>query len=314
MQVLDTATVPPSDRLDMLVDSMTSAAMATTFTPARPDDRVRLAMSAWHLGAVGLFDAACSAHTLRRDARKAADDEPASLLLTYGLRGTGVHTHLGRALTVRPALLWATDLTESYVHRIDDTRTLTAKIEIAALGIPHDLLRPALEYIGRNPLTPLFVSHITGVRRIADQVDGDAAAALGAATLSLARALVASSTTDEHLERDALEDALLLRVQDFARRHLGDPALDADLIARAHHVSVRHLYKVCARAELRLEQWIIRERLSCAADELARRSPTSGTIAATAHRWGFTSPSHFATRFRAAYGVTPREWQLLHHR
>ncbi|MFB8057986.1 helix-turn-helix domain-containing protein, partial [Kitasatospora purpeofusca] len=26
-------------------------------------------------------------------------------------------------------------------------------------------------------------------------------------------------------------------------------------------------------------------------------------------RWGFVSTSHFSRVFRAAYGVTPREWQ-----
>jgi AraC-like DNA-binding protein len=35
------------------------------------------------------------------------------------------------------------------------------------------------------------------------------------------------------------------------------------------------------------------------------------TIAAIARSWGFTSPSHFATRFRAAYGISPRDYQ--HH-
>ncbi|MEU5391505.1 helix-turn-helix domain-containing protein [Streptomyces tibetensis] len=33
-------------------------------------------------------------------------------------------------------------------------------------------------------------------------------------------------------------------------------------------------------------------------------------VAAVARRWGFTSPSHFSRAFRAAYGTTPREWQL----
>lgn len=314
MQVLDSTVVPPRDRLDMVVESVTSAALATTFTSDCPDDQVRLTMSAWQLGAVDLFDAECSAHTLRRGARGAPDDEPPSVLLTYGLRGSGVHSHLGRDKPVGPSQLWATDATASYVHHIEDTRTVTAKVAIAALGIPHDLVRQALEHIGDSPLTPLFVNHLTEVRRVADRIDGPASVALGTATLSLARALVASITDDDRIGREALEDTLLLRVQAFVRRHLGDPALDAASIAVAHHISVRHLYKVCARAELRLEQWIIRERLARAADELARTAPARGTITAVARRWGFTSLSHFTTRFRTAYEVTPREWQALHHR
>lgn len=312
MQVLDSATVSPQDRLDMVVQSMASAARATAFTPAGPSDQVHLTMTAWQLGAAALFDARCSAHTLRRGARETSDDEAPSLILTYGLRGNGVHSHLGHDVRVRPSRLWATDLTAPYVHQIDDTHTVTAKVALATLGVPHDLVRQTLVHIDQSPLAPLFVSHLTEAHRIAHLVDGPASVALGTATLALARALVASVTDDDRIWRESLEETLLLRVQDFVRRHLGDPALDASSIATAHHVSLRHLYKVCAGADLRLEQWIIRERLSRAADELARTAPARGTVMVIAHRSGFTSASHFTTRFRAAYGVTPREWQMLH--
>ncbi|MFD0475165.1 AraC family transcriptional regulator [Nonomuraea thailandensis] len=33
------------------------------------------------------------------------------------------------------------------------------------------------------------------------------------------------------------------------------------------------------------------------------------TIDAIARTWGFTSPAHFARRFRQAYGSTPRTWR-----
>ena len=46
-----------------------------------------------------------------------------------------------------------------------------------------------------------------------------------------------------------------------ARLHLADPDLTPATIAAAHGISLRQLYKLCAEADLSLEQWIINERL-----------------------------------------------------
>ncbi|MFG2307054.1 AraC family transcriptional regulator [Actinacidiphila glaucinigra] len=37
------------------------------------------------------------------------------------------------------------------------------------------------------------------------------------------------------------------------------------------------------------------------------------TIEAIAHRWGFASAPHFSRVFKAAYGVSPREWRHRSH-
>jgi AraC-like DNA-binding protein len=308
--VLDTAAVPSRERLDFVVESLAGAASATSFTPATERDGVYLRMSVWDLGGVEVFDTECSAHTLVRSGRSSSDEAP-ELLLTYALKGTGVHSQPSHEVTVRESMFWATDLPAPYEHRISDTRTLTAKISHDVLGIPVDVVSPALEHLHRSPLAPLFKNHFTELRRTVNHLDGVAALSLGSATLSLARALVASVSTDSRLGRDTMEDALLLRVKAFAREHLGDSGLDAETIAAAHFVSVRHLYKVCAAAGLRLEQWIIEERLARAAEDLARTAAVA--ISEVARRWGFTSAAHFATRFRRTYGVSPREWRDLNH-
>lgn len=59
----------------------------------------------------------------------------------------------------------------------------------------------------------------------------------------------------------------------------------------------------------RPEQWLIAERLERARAELVSPSGRKRTVAAVARGCGFADPSHFARRFRAAYGLSPREWQ-----
>jgi AraC-like DNA-binding protein len=106
-----------------------------------------------------------------------------------------------------------------------------------------------------------------------------------------------------------LAETLLTRVRAHVRHHLTDPDLRPATIAAAHNVSLRHLYKVCAQAGFSLEQWIIGERLRGAREELLRRESRHRSIAVIARGWGFRDPSHFARRFLAAYGVTPKEWR-----
>jgi len=311
MLVFDSASVPTGDRRSAVIDSITKAAGASFMTPERGAERLHLTLNAWELGGAEVVDARCSAHTIRRSARQSSGDDEPIIAITCGRQGRGLHRQHDRESTVEPAGVWATNLAEPYTHRVSDTWTTTAKVPVRLLGIPLELLGPALSRIGGSPLAPMFHHHLMHIREVASHVNGAAAASLGTATLALARALLASVSNDAELEREALQDSMMPRVMTFIRDHLADPDLDADNIAAANHMSVRQLYKTCARADLRLEQWIIRQRLECAHEELALATPTPVSIAEVAHRWGFADASHFARRFRSLYGMSPREWQAL---
>lgn len=312
MLVFDSASLPARERYGAIHDAITSAASATFMVPTRGGQSVHLRMSAWDLGGgVEVVDAQCSAHTLRRTGR--ADDVEPTYLITCGLQGRGAHHQLDHDMPVRPSGVWGTDLTRPYVHHVTDTWTTTAKIPRDLLGVPPTLATPALRHIGSSPLAPMFHRHMAEVRDVAGEVEGVAATSLGTATLALARALIASVTDDDRLGREAFADILLLQVKEFVRAHLTDRDLNPQTIAAANHVSVRHLYNTCAQAGLHLEQWIIRERLAGAHEELARATSAARTpIATVARRWGFSSSSHFARRFRDTYGMSPSEWHALH--
>ncbi|MFC8508076.1 helix-turn-helix domain-containing protein [Streptomyces sp. NPDC057411] len=59
-----------------------------------------------------------------------------------------------------------------------------------------------------------------------------------------------------------------------------------------------------------MSQWVRQRRLESCRFELSR-STRRTTMAAMAHRWGFSSPSHFSRTFRGAYGMSPSAWQAL---
>ncbi|MFK0115338.1 helix-turn-helix domain-containing protein [Streptomyces sp. NPDC090994] len=101
--------------------------------------------------------------------------------------------------------------------------------------------------------------------------------------------------------------ALLLRIRAFIDRHLADPGMTPQTIAQAHHISLRYLHKLFEGEEATVGRWIQRRRLEACRRDLALHG--NATIAAVAHRWGFASAAHFSRVFRAAYGMSPREWR-----
>jgi transcriptional regulator GlxA family with amidase domain len=71
-------------------------------------------------------------------------------------------------------------------------------------------------------------------------------------------------------------------------------------IAAAHHVSLRHLYRLWAHNEVGLAEWIMRERLAGMARDLRDAAQNAAPVAATARAWGFSDPAHFSRLFRHA--------------
>ncbi|WP_372348633.1 helix-turn-helix domain-containing protein [Streptomyces sp. KL116D] len=119
--------------------------------------------------------------------------------------------------------------------------------------------------------------------------------------------MVASAVRqDSHHTRTVLAETRLTQIRAYVRRHLTEPGLRPARIAAAHHISERHLYKLCAQAGFSLTQWIIEQRLEGAREELARPSTSDHTIAAVARRWGFSDLYALQPPLQDdAYGMSP---------
>jgi AraC-like DNA-binding protein len=87
---------------------------------------------------------------------------------------------------------------------------------------------------------------------------------------------------------------MLLRIRTFVGRHLADPDLTPEVIARAHHISVRYLHKIFEGEDTTVSRWIQSSRLEACRRDLLHREAANRTIVAVARRWGFTSAAHSA--------------------
>ncbi len=312
MLVIDTDTLERRDRADAMTAALADATGATSLSHEGSASAAYLRMDQWRLGAATLVRAACSGHTQSRTSRRPARDEEPVVVIGLQHRGGGAQVQDEAVVPLAPGAVYAMVLSGSFRHiSTGHTRTSNLLIRASDLELPVQLISQARPRITTSPVTRLVRSHVWSLATAVDDLDASSMDAVAAATLELARALVASASGSPPHVQDALTETLVARVRAYVMDHLCDRNLTPASIAAAHHVSIRQLYKACAAEQLRLEPWIIARRLDAAHDELGRLGNRRPTIAAVAAKWGFANSSHFSHRFREAYGMTPREWQ--HH-
>ncbi|MFF4129010.1 helix-turn-helix domain-containing protein [Microbispora rosea] len=109
------------------------------------------------------------------------------------------------------------------------------------------------------------------------------AEALTAISLELIAAACAHQLeASASLSPESRRQALLSLIHNFIRQRLSDPDLMPDTIAAAHHISVRHLYKIFQEQGTTVAAWIRRCRIEqCHRDlaDIRKRSLPIQTIA-----------------------------------
>ncbi|MGJ6966968.1 helix-turn-helix domain-containing protein [Streptosporangium sp. G11] len=106
--------------------------------------------------------------------------------------------------------------------------------------------------------------------------------------------------------------AVVHRIRGYVEQHLSEQDLTPDLIAAAHHISTRYLYRLFEAEGITIGRWIQRRRLEECRRELAHRTSAALPIAVVAQRWGFVNAAHFSRAFRATYGMSPTTWRTIH--
>jgi AraC-like DNA-binding protein len=158
----------------------------------------------------------------------------------------------------------------------------------------------------------VFSSTARQLARQIDQLDPASGTRVGAAALDLLTVALADRLDrPEQVPADSSRRALLLRVHAFIEGGLADPGLTPAAVARAHHVSLRSLYKLFDQERTSVAALIRERRLERCRRDLLDPAMADRPVSAIAARWGLTNASHFSRTFRAAYGLSPVEFRRL---
>ncbi|MCY1137157.1 helix-turn-helix domain-containing protein [Actinoplanes sp. Pm04-4] len=309
--VLDTAELTADQRVEAVNTAMLYASAPCHVVHEDPAGAVHARLEVWDFGDANIFTHRSSGIRLLRTAKQARQDSMPVVALAVQQRADGRIEQGGHQRLVAPGELVVVDLSAPYDYSWSGSGGAAAlQIPYDQLGLPLDVVRRASAVPGASPLYRLVTEHIAQLGRDPAGITGDpASAAAAAASIDLVRALLVSAARSHRHAPQVFAETLLTRVRAFTRRRLADPNLSPAMIAAAHGVSVRQLYKLCADAGLSLEQWIINERLHRVGHELSRPDRRHLPIATIAQRWGFRDPTHFTRRFKARYGLTPSQWR-----
>lgn len=311
--ILDTTRMAPRERARAMEEWVSSESLPTRFDCSRPFEQMQSWGAVWDLGGVQVLQARGAAMRVTRTRREIDLTPEPKVTIAYSTRGVTTGTRGGVGYAFRPDDLMLLDMTEPYDMAWEDGFSAFAlQLTHTELGFTPDVVYRAVRNPEASPVYDLVRRHIGRACIALPSLQGNPAGrVLGEVTIDLIRALVASAGAGPVQAADVLEETLPVRIERWILQHLCEPSLNAERIAAEHFLSVRQLYYVWAsRSGETLAEWIMSQRLERAAQILVSAPGT--TIAAVARRCGFADPAHFARRFRERYGVTPREWRVVH--
>jgi AraC-like DNA-binding protein len=281
------------------------------FDVAQPEYQLSLA----DIGKMQVFSISCSPNIVSRSARLARQDaEPAIFVHIPRSGSSGVVQH-GREVTTNVGDAAIIDSAAPYeLHFEQGMDQDYFRIPHSVLALPEkSITQLTATSLGQAPIGKFVVSYLQRLAASPDLLGAGPTALLDEPTIDLLRAALLTQLGDTKESRPALEATLELRIVDYMTRHLAEPDLTVKRIAFDHHISVRYLYVILARAGIAPGDWIRMRRMDACRHELMTPEAKNRSIALIASSWGFNDASRFSRSFQAAYGLSPQDWRQLSH-
>ncbi|MET7865341.1 helix-turn-helix domain-containing protein [Micromonospora taraxaci] len=255
-------------------------------------------------------------HSVHRTPKLIRQADPEVFKLGCLVRGGGMITQDGQRTDFGVADLILYDTSRPYLAEftpdVPVSQLLLLRFPRSLLPLPTRELRrlSAVRISGAQGIGALSSQFLLHLARHMDELSPLDAARLSTLTIdvltaALANALDVQSAVPSHTRRRAL----MAQIHAFVRENLGDPRLTPDVIAAAHHISLRYLHKLFHEEGHTVAGWVRERRLEQCRRDLANPQLGARPIHAIAARWGFTSPAHFSQAFRSAYGLSPRQFR-----
>lgn len=267
-------------------------------------------LSASRAGDVILTKLEAGRHRVLRTPQMARQSDAGYLKIVAPWRGSARVEQQGRQAGVRAGGWVIYDTTASYAidnpERNEHLIVMLPKDQMAERGVRLDRLM-ARQVGGASGISRVALETMRNTYQELPAMSETAARGAGDLIMQLVRLslLELADQSTAITQREALHD----RIKDHVARHLRDPQLSIDHIARTLNCSKRHLHNAFVQGDETLSSYIQQQRLQACIQELRQDSRGERPITDVALSWGFGNLSHFSRTFREHTGMSPSEFR-----
>jgi AraC-like DNA-binding protein len=274
-------------------------------------DRFAGELNAWRLGDVSLSRLTSQPLEYRRLLQHFRAEREEHFLVTVPVHAEVYFSQCGKDVRCRPGGLILERSHEPYLFSHDRPADLWV-LKIAGSALGARVRRPdrfcSMPFDTSSGSGGLFSDMLELIPRRIDGMSEELRATVGRQLVDLLALALKDDERTLTSSGSAVREAHLARIEDFARRHIGDPDLDPETIARACRISTRYLHELLRDTDQTMGEWIRAQRLEAAREALAEPS-AKRTIAEIAYQCGFSDQAQFSRAFKAQFGITPRDYR-----
>jgi AraC-like DNA-binding protein len=160
-----------------------------------------------------------------------------------------------------------------------------------------------------TPLAKMAAGYLAMLPDCVDTLDAAAASKVAEQALDLVALAYSMTAPGAHLTLSSAKATALVRLKTVINAQLTNPELGPGMAAAAAGLSIRYANTLLAEEGMSLERYIVAQRLDRCRRALEDPAQSHRMIADIAFGWGFWDVSHFCRRFKAEFGLSPRDYR-----
>jgi AraC-like DNA-binding protein len=234
------------------------------------------------------------------------------LLVSAMLTGNGIFVQDGREARIGPGDFLCYDSTRPYTLHFD------GDFEQIVLHMPREMMA---QHVGRTELFTarpvrrdsamgqLVFPFLRNTASMLTTLEPVTAQRLADISLALITTAFGEMVCSEKNNQTCTRTAILYRAKSFVEEHLHEFELNTERVAGNLRISTRYLQDLFHAEGTTVSDWIWARRLEKCRQALLDPVRARISISQIATAAGFSDFGHFSRRFKAAYGLSPRDFR-----